>query len=69
MNTLASSVIAVERGCASKTIKGVLLAFLADNLARNELNGLKKSFSFAFCWFVMYIVTTNSICSSFMPFV
>ena len=32
-----------------RQFKGVLLAFLADNLAANDLGGFKKSFSFSFC--------------------
>jgi len=37
INTLASSEITVEMEGTLKTIKGPLLAFLADNLASNEL--------------------------------
>ena len=33
---------------ANRVFKGALLAFLADNLASNELGGLKLIFSFSF---------------------
>jgi len=66
VNTLASSGITFEMEGTSKTVKGALRAFLADNLASNKLGCLKKSFSFAFRWCSTCLVTTNSICSSFV---
>jgi len=66
INTLASSGVTVEMEGTSKTIKGALLAFLAYNLASNELGGLKKSFSCAFHWCRTCLVTTNSIFCSFV---
>ena len=46
LNTLSTKGIIVSG--VSRTYKGALLVFLADNLASNDLGGFKKSFSFAF---------------------
>ena len=46
LNTLATTGISLSVGGVARMFKGALLAFLADNLASNELGGFKKSFSF-----------------------
>ena len=49
-----------------RTFKGALLAFLADNLASNEVGGFKKSFSFAFRSCRTCLVTNDSLSSAFV---
>ena len=51
LNHLATSGVTVTRGSTSVVYKGVLIAFLADNLASHAVGGFKKSMSFArhFC--------------------
>ena len=46
--------------------RGALLAFLADNLASNELGGFKKSFSFAFRYCRTCLCTRESASDSFV---
>lgn len=48
LNLLSTQGITLSVCGLQKTYKGALLAFLADNLASNDLGGFKKSFSFAF---------------------
>ena len=48
LNVLASQGITVNVKGVSRTFKGGLLCFLADNLASNLLGGFKESFSFSF---------------------
>jgi len=48
LNILAMTGIEVSVGGSIRVYKGALLAFLADNLASNDLGGFKKSFSFSF---------------------
>ena len=47
-------------------LRGALLAFLADNLASNDLGGFKKSFSFAFRSCRTCFVTKDTLVSSFV---
>ena len=47
-NKLAKTGVSVCVKGANRVFKGALLAFLADNLASNELGGFKLSFSFSF---------------------
>ena len=47
-NKLATTGVSVCVKGADRVFKGALLAFLADNLASNELGGFKLSFSFSF---------------------
>ena len=47
-NKLAKTGVSVCVKGANRLFKGALLAFLADNLASNELGGFKLSFSFSF---------------------
>lgn len=48
LNILSTKGIEVTVSGVQRTFKGALIAFLADNLASNDLGGFKKSFSFAF---------------------
>ena len=48
LNILSTTGIEVNVDGIIKVHKGAVLAFLADNLASNDLGGFKKSFSFAF---------------------
>lgn len=48
-----------------RQFKGALLAFLADNLAANDLGGFKKSFSFSFRSCRTCLVTRDTLTSSF----
>ena len=45
--------------------KGALLAFLADNLASNELGGFKLSYSFSFCCCRMCLVVHEDMSKEF----
>lgn len=47
-NKLYQTGVSVSIHGAHRVFKGALLAFLADNLASNELGGFKLSFSFSF---------------------
>ena len=46
--------------------KGALIAFLADNLASNDLGGFKKSFSFSFRYCHTCLSTRDSAMDSFV---
>ena len=63
INILATDGITVTE---KKNFKGALLAFLADNLACNDLGGFKKSFSFSFRCCRSCLVTKDSIRSSYI---
>lgn len=65
LNVLATVGIEVPIDGVSRTFKGALLVFVADNLASNDLGGFKKSFSFAFRCCRTCLVTENSLSSSF----
>ena len=47
-NILGTTGIELSVGGSMRVYKSALLAFLADNLASNDLGGFKKSFSFFF---------------------
>lgn len=48
LNLLCTEGVTVSSNGLSRTYKGALLTFLADNLAANDLGGFKRSFSFSF---------------------
>lgn len=48
LNILSTTGISTSLCGVPRIFKGALLAFLADNLASNDLGGFKKSFSFSF---------------------
>lgn len=66
LNILATEGISVKVNGTSQIFKGALLAFLADNLASNDLGGFKKSFSFSFRCCRTCLVTKNSLSDSFL---
>ena len=61
LNILATNGIKVSTGGSTKIYKGALLAFLADNLASNDLGGFKKSFSFSFRFCRTCLVTQDTM--------
>ena len=61
LNILVTTGISVVNNGSTRLFKGALLAFLADNLASNDLGGFKKSFSFSFRVCRTCLVTTNSL--------
>ena len=63
--TLSTTGISIPVHGVPRQIKGSLLAFLADNLAANDLGGFKKSFSFSFRWCRTCLVTQRTFTSSF----
>lgn len=63
LNILSTIGMTVVNGESSRLFKGALLAFLADNLASNDLGGFKKSFSFSFRFCRTCLVVTNSLSS------
>ena len=65
LNILSTTGIEVNFDGITKVYKGALLAFLADNLASNDLGGLKKSFSFAFRIYRTCLATETTLSSSF----
>ena len=65
INTLTTTGIEVMNNGKKRIFKGALLAFLADNLASNDLGGFKKSFSFSFRFCRACMVTSDSLVSSF----
>ena len=65
LNTLATTGISVSIHGMPRQFKGALLAFLADNLAANDLGGFKKSFSFSFRCCRTCLVTRDTLTSSF----
>lgn len=56
----------IEIAGMNHVFKGGLLAFLADNLASNDLGGFKKSFSFAFRYCRTCLCTNESASDSFV---
>ena len=66
LNILATTGVSLSVNGVQRTFKGALLAFLADNLASNELGGFKKSFSFAFRSCRTCMVTNDSLSSAFV---
>lgn len=65
LNTLATKGITVSVCGEIKNFKGALLAFLADNLASNDLGGFKKSFSFSYRCCRTCLATKDSLKTSF----
>ena len=65
LNTLATTGISVSLGGVTQMFKGALLAFLADNLASNELGEFKKSFSFSYRFCRTCLATHDSYSSCF----
>ena len=65
LTILATQGISITHDGAQQTYKGAILAFLADNLASNELGGFKLSFSFAFRFCRTCLVTTPSLASGY----
>ena len=66
LNALAMSGLTVSVGDEPRTFKGALLAFLADNLASNDLGGFKKSFSFSFHCCRTCLATQDTVSSAFI---
>ncbi len=64
-NILATRGISVCVKGANRVFKGALLAFLADNLASNELGGFKLSFSFTFRWCRTCLLVNNDMPKEF----
>ena len=50
---------------SASVFKGALLAFMADNLASNELGGFKLSFSFSFNCCRTYLVVNEDMSKEF----
>ena len=65
LNTLATTGMSIYVHGSLRQFKGALLAFLADNLAANDLGGFKKSFSFSFRCCRTCLVTQDTLTSSF----
>lgn len=66
LNILATTGITLCVQGVQRTLRGALLAFLADNLASNDLGGFKKSFSFAFRSCRTCLVTKDTLTSGFV---
>ena len=66
LNILATTGISINIDGLHKNFKGALLAFLADNLASNDLGGFKKSFSFSFRCCRTCLVTHDTLSSIFI---
>lgn len=66
LNLLTTTGITVEINGSPMLFKGALLAFLADNLASNDLGGFKKSFSFSYRWCRTCLVTAESLLDGFV---
>ena len=66
INCLSADGIEHTFAGTSRVFRGALLAFLADNLASNELGGFKKSFSFSFRYCRTCLCTRDSASSSFV---
>ena len=64
LNLLATQGLTIA-GDTEETYKGALLAFLADNLASNDLGGFKLSFSFAFRFCRKCLVIASSLTSGY----
>ena len=65
LTILAAQGLSITHDGTQKIYKGALLAFLADNLASNELGGFKLSFSFTFRFCRTCLVTTPSLASGY----
>ena len=65
LNILSTTGVEINVDGITKLYKGALLAFLADNLASNDLGGFKKSFSFAFRICRTCLATETTLSSSF----
>ena len=65
LNTLATTGITLNANGINCTYKGTLLAFLADNLASNDMGGFKKSFSFSYRCCHTCMVTRDILSSHF----
>ncbi len=65
LSALATTGISLNFQGRNQTFKGALLAFLADNLASNELGGFKLSFSFSFRCCRTCLVTTTDMSGDF----
>ena len=61
LNALANTGVTVTIRGVSRTFKGALLTFLADNLASNDLGGYKKSFSFSYRFCRTCLVTHDTL--------
>lgn len=66
LNTLSSKGITVSVHGVPRVYKGALLAFLADNLASNQLGGFKESFSFSFRCCRSCLATKDSFQTSYV---
>ena len=67
INTLSTTGIQITTSTGTtRTFKGALAVFLADNLASNDLGGFKKSFSFAFRYCRTCLCTRESATESFV---
>lgn len=67
LNVLASQGITVSLKGNTRTFKGGLLCFLADNLASNLLGGFKESFSFSYRFCRSCLATNTSFRQKFLP--
>jgi len=65
LSFLATQGLSITVDGVQQTYKGALLAFLADNLASNDLGGFKLSFSFAFRFCRKCLVTTPTLASGY----
>ena len=65
LNSLANMGISVSVHGVPRIFKGALLAFLADNLASNDIGGFKKSFSFSFRFCRTCLTTRDRFSSAF----
>ena len=67
LNILASQGITVSHKGVTRTFKGDLLCFLADNPASNSLGGFKESFSFSYRFCRSCLATNVSYRQRFLP--
>ena len=65
LNLLSTEGVTVSSNGVTRTYKGALLTFLADNLAANDLGGFKKSFSFSFRCCRTCLATKNTLSSKY----
>ena len=63
---MATTGLSVSVNGTSRVFKGALLAFLADNLASNDLGGFKKSFSFSFRCCRTCLATRDTLSSHYI---
>ena len=66
LNILATTGLEVNICGGVRKFKGALIAFLADNLASNDLGGFKKSFSFSFRSCRACLVTRDTLSNGFV---